>query len=811
MLLTCLKFYHMKFFSSRHIALLAVVFSALTLTAQDFGKYPPQRLTHHMSPEESQSRHLIGRGFVETDPPSGAIFSLGEFERAKGVLIRYPFGIPLTLIREMARDAEVTTLVTGLAQENTVRNTYSGAGVNLDNCNFIYAPTDSYWTRDYGPLYVAFGDNQVGIVDFPYNRPRPNDDDIPVKVATALGLPWFGMNVIQTGGNYMSDSYGMAASTMIAYTENPSLTPAQVDQRMQNYLGINDYHVVEDPNNTYIDHIDCWGKYLATNKILIRSVPTSHPQYNAIEATAAYFASLTTPWGVPYEVYRVNTPQNQPYTNSYILNDKVFVPIMNSQHDEAALEVYRQAMPGYKIIGVIGQASTPWESTDALHCRTHEMADPEMLRIRHIPLLGNITPASDYYFTSNIAAFSGEVVIADSALLYYRVNPNPYTPFQAVNMTNSMGNNWLANIPSPEYGSTIQYYIHAADASGRSENHPFIGSPDPHEFYVGEQLFADAALDLMSLSVTTMKNEVEHNPLQLSNNGDLSLNYYITVSTAQPDTISQALSNSPAVNAYNSNTLTENGWTTLNMTNSGNLSELIVSYSWTTDNYPSEGSFWVETPSGMQFMLAGGQTTGNYTINNTSVSGQELQGTWKFWIEDSYGDGGHQAKNISLKFVRAIPTGDWLSVNPSEGSIAPDLSGELIVTCDATGMELGVYNGSITILSNDPDQPELVVPVSMTVTINTNLNRPGNLSCNTVLYPNPVADQLHVKSNCHKGNDIEMRIFDMFGRSVHSVENQKVFATNGEMLLDVSHLNSGVYLLTIKGNNIMESYRFIKK
>jgi hypothetical protein len=271
------------------------------------------------------------------------------------------------------------------------------------------------------------------------------------------------------------------------------------------------------------------------------------------------------------------------------------------------------------------------------------------------------------------------------------------------------------------------------------------------------------------------------------------------------------LSNSPAVNAYYSNTLTENGWTTLNMTNSGNLSELIVSYNWTTDNYPSEGSFWVETPSGMQFMLAGGQTTGNYTVNNTSVSGQELQGTWKFWIEDSYGDGGHQAKNISLKFVRAIPTGDWLSVNPAEGSIAPGLSGELIVTCDATGMELGVYNGSITILSNDPDQPELVVPVSMTVTINTNLNRPGNLSCNTVLYPNPVADQLHVKSSCHKGNDIEMRIFDMFGRSVHSVENQKVFATNGEMLLDVSHLTSGVYLLTIKGNNIMESYRFIKK
>ena len=30
----------------------------------------------------------------------------------------------------------------------------------------------------------------------------------------------------------------------------------------------------------------------------------------------------------------------------------------------------------------------------------------------------------------------------------------------------------------------MAYYIHAADASGRSENHPFIGAPDPHIFQV---------------------------------------------------------------------------------------------------------------------------------------------------------------------------------------------------------------------------------------------------------------------------------------------------------------------------------------
>ena len=27
---------------------------------------------------------------------------------------------------------------------------------------------------------------------------------------------------------------------------------------MEDYYGIETYHVVPDPNNTYIDHIDCW-------------------------------------------------------------------------------------------------------------------------------------------------------------------------------------------------------------------------------------------------------------------------------------------------------------------------------------------------------------------------------------------------------------------------------------------------------------------------------------------------------------------------------------------------------------------------
>ena len=78
-----------------------------------------------------------------------------------------------------------------------------------------------------------------------------------------------------------------------------------------------------------------------------------------------------TIYGEPWEVSRVYTPSNQPYTNSLILNNKVFVPITNSSWDDEALAVYQDALPGYEVLGFTGS----WESTDALHCRVKGIPD----------------------------------------------------------------------------------------------------------------------------------------------------------------------------------------------------------------------------------------------------------------------------------------------------------------------------------------------------------------------------------------------------------------------------------------------------
>jgi agmatine deiminase len=446
---------------------------------REWMKENPHSLPHWLTPEELTRLDEIGLRFTPTPPPPAPVRNIAEFEHMEGVLIRYPFGISYAIIAEMSEDVTVTTIVTGQSQENTVRGYYAANGVNLANCDFLWAPSNSYWTRDYGPWYVVNGNLDVGIIDFPYNRPRPDDDEIPVEMAGFLGVPLYGMDLEGAGGNYMTDGMGISASTDLVWYENPSMTHQEIADMVEDYLGVTTYHVVPDPNNTYIDHIDCWGKFLDVDKVLIREVAPSHPQYSEIEATAAYFAAQTSSYGTPFEVYRVYTPNNQPYTNSLILNDKVLVPITGSSWDNAAIASYQQAMPGYEVLGFTGS----WASTDALHCRAKGTADRGMLQVWHMPLHGVQLPGpAGYEIVAEITPLSGALVIPDSVFVRYRVSGGFY---YKTGMTHQTGYTWQGTIPALPPGIEIEYYIHAADVSGRSANHPYIGAPDPHVFTAG--------------------------------------------------------------------------------------------------------------------------------------------------------------------------------------------------------------------------------------------------------------------------------------------------------------------------------------
>ena len=441
----------------------------------------PGELPIWLTPWEMKIWNNYSRDFYVTDPPPTPVRNVAEFEPMEAVIIRYPLGIPTSLVAEMAAGIKVITITASEYYMNQAIADFEGASVNMDNVEFLMAPTDSYWCRDYGPWFIFDGNNEAAVVNFPYNRPRPNDDDIPIEFAEEYDMELYGMDLFHTGGNWMSDGMGKGASTTLVETENPGLSESEIDQLVSDYLGIDTYYKIEDPLGDYIEHIDCWAKFLDVDKILIGQVPESDPRYDDFEAVADFFESTQSSYNTNYEVFRVYTPGNYdqtPYTNSLILNDRVFVPQSGSQWDDEAIAVYEEAMPGYEIVGI---DYWDWMNTDALHCRTHEVADRNMLYIQHIPIQPEIELCEQVEISSLVYPYSGEELQMDSLKVFYSVNGSDY---DSTNMEGTAEADMYNCFIPVAAGDSISYYIHAVDASGRSENHPYIGEADPHSFIV---------------------------------------------------------------------------------------------------------------------------------------------------------------------------------------------------------------------------------------------------------------------------------------------------------------------------------------
>jgi hypothetical protein len=134
-------------------------------------------------------------------------------------------------------------------------------------------------------------------------------------------------------------------------------------------------------------------------------------------------------------------------------------------------------MPGYEVIGI---SYNGWESTDALHCRTHEVPDFEMLRILHYPYYDTVAFQTEFVFEADVYSLNNSNNIS-SVNLFYKVNNGSFTETE---MTNAGGDLFNTTISSFNEGDVISYYIQANDDRPKTETHPFIGSADPHVFVI---------------------------------------------------------------------------------------------------------------------------------------------------------------------------------------------------------------------------------------------------------------------------------------------------------------------------------------
>lgn len=527
------------------------IFFFLLFSSFAYAQYLPKGF----APNEREKGFLKSLGITEnpyqkntssatiyTTPPSEEVRTMAEWEEIQALTITWSTGYNIqeeTILSQIVANAvQECQVIIVCEEESEVESYLLNQGINTENVNFIKTDFNNIWIRDYGQNTVYKNDvGEAILVDWIYNRNRPYDDLVPEKVAEYFNMnmhnttqaPW---DLMATGGNFMSDGMGTAFSSELIVDENsggyawegfdgnvyyPDHTIEEINNTLEEFMGIDNYIIMENLPYDGIHHIDMHMKLLNEETLLIAEYPEGVADGPQIEANIQYvLENYNSAFGTPYEVIRIPSPPsssgNYPdnngyyrtYTNSVFVNNTVLVPFYRTEYDTIAQRIYEEALPGYNIVGidVDNQGENLISYSGAIHCITHSVGVNEPLLIQHQELEDSY-PIEQYNVSASIQHQSG---IA-SATLFWTTNLEE--GYQSLSMTNTDGNNWSAfieeNLSAP---NSIYYYIEATANSGKTLSRPLPAPEAYFKFNILEQNNAS----LNQNNVTNIKMSVYPNP-----------------------------------------------------------------------------------------------------------------------------------------------------------------------------------------------------------------------------------------------------------------------------------------------------------
>lgn len=451
--------------------------------------------------EQSLITSFDFRGTQMTPAPELPVRTAAQWEEVEYVVIRWTNEFQNIQRQIVAAAIQECKVLIATQNQTLVQNYLTSNGIDLTNVEFISAPTNSIWIRDYAGNTVYTNDvDERALVDWIYNRPRPQDNLLPSHHADYLNIPLYVTDsspndLVNTGGNFMSDGMGNAFASKLILDENAAGNPygvsvkseEQIDLILKNYMGIDSYRKMETLPYDGIHHIDMHMKLLDEETILVSKYPDGVADGPQIEENIEYITNtFQTPYGNEYEIHWIPAPPSpngshpdngapyRTYTNAVIINKTILVPTYRPEVDAEALQIWEDLMPGYKIVGIdVDNTENLIALSGAIHCITHTIGVADPLWITH-EKLRNVTTTSNIPVEAQIKHISG----VEEAKVFWKESDE--TVFQEATMTNTSGDIWATNLTIPTDAEEINYYIWAEANSGKSISRPL---PAPEGFW----------------------------------------------------------------------------------------------------------------------------------------------------------------------------------------------------------------------------------------------------------------------------------------------------------------------------------------
>jgi agmatine deiminase len=211
------------------------------------------------------------------------------------------------------------------------------------------------------------------------------DGKIPAIMNRWLELPQFVPGIVLEGGSVDVNGRGTVMTTrscLLNPNRNPALSPDEIEQFLKEFLGIvkiiwlNEGIVGDDTDG----HIDDIARFVAPSTVVCAyESNTADANYPALRENYEILKKSTDQDGKPLTVVKLPMPakvasgnERYPasYTNFYIGNTVVIVPVFNDPNDMAAIQILQGLLPDRKVTGIDARALV--EGFGTFHCASQQ-------------------------------------------------------------------------------------------------------------------------------------------------------------------------------------------------------------------------------------------------------------------------------------------------------------------------------------------------------------------------------------------------------------------------------------------------------
>jgi len=277
------------------------------------------------------------------------------------------------IVKEIHEGEEVNLFVIDEPTKKKATKMFKASNIDLTRIYFYVSDYADVWFRDYGPVFVKNQNHELAMVHWDFNswgekyETLLKDRQIPDVINQKMDMRCFKPGIVLEGGSIDVNGKGTLLTTeqcLLNKNRNPHLCKQEIEKFLNDYLGANNFiwlkcGILGDDTD---GHIDDLARFVNPTTIACAYQEDQNDvDYDALKENYNILCQSVDQDGNKLKIVKLPMPKviseederlPASYTNFYIGNQKVLVPVFDHKNDAKALAILQELFPTRKVVGI---------------------------------------------------------------------------------------------------------------------------------------------------------------------------------------------------------------------------------------------------------------------------------------------------------------------------------------------------------------------------------------------------------------------------------------------------------------------------